>query len=467
VTAQRGRAVRSGVLAGALVLVGSVFLLSAGSLAAAGAAGTSGTSGQSSYPLGHFAVGSISQTFVDTSRSTPAWGSQPAAPSRTLVTTILYPATGSPTGAPVASAPPETSGAPYPLIVFSHGLGASPQDYLPLLKSWASAGYVVAAPRFPLTSSVTPGGPDAGDVVNQPKDVSDVIGGVLADAAAPSGTMAGLVDPQEVGVAGHSNGAVTTLGLIANTCCHDPRVKAAVVMAGTTVGFPTGVYDYNETPPLLLVHGTADQLIPYRSAPIVYDAVPGPKGLLTISGGSHESAAGLVSPSSAHVVRATTDFFDVYLRGDSSALGRMKSDARSATTSLVFDSVAGSRGASVPIPPPPVVHLRASVTPNQNLADGQAVVVRWSGYTAGKVVNILECYKVDIAAAAASNCDFSHAQILHPDPTGSGSLTFHVVTGKIGTGVCGPHVQGCAIVVNNSSSTLASESRVIPITFGG
>jgi predicted esterase len=69
----------------------------------------------------------------------------------------------------------------------------------------------------------------------------------------------------------HSNGAVTTLGLVANTCCSDSAVKAAIVMAGTTEGFPPGHYDFSKTPPMLLVHGTADQLIPYRSAPLVYN----------------------------------------------------------------------------------------------------------------------------------------------------------------------------------------------------
>jgi predicted esterase len=435
-----------------------------GSIVMAGLAGSGAAAASPSFSVGQFEVGTMTQVLIDTSRSTAAWGSQPEMPTRALTTTILYPATKPAPAAPLPSVP-DHGGAPYPLIVFSHGLGASPQDYLPLLKSWASAGYVVAAPLFPLTSSATPGGPDAGDVVNQPKDVSYVIGAVQADSAAPTGTLAGLVDPKEVGVAGHSNGAVTTLGLIANTCCHDPRVKAAVVMAGTTVGFPSGQYDYGHTPPLLLVHGTADELIPYRSAPIVYDDVLGPKGLLTITGGSHESAAGLLSPSSAVVVRTTTDFFDAYLRGDASAVGRMKTDGHSATTSLQFDAVAGSRGSPLPIPPPPVVHLKASVTPSRNLTNGQAVTVHWSGYTAGKVVNVLECYKVDIAGAEASHCDFSHAHILHPDPTGSGSLTFRIVTGKVGTGTCGPHVQGCAIVVNNSSSTLPSESRVLPIEF--
>ncbi len=458
-----------GVVARSLSLAAA--LLSSLVVVLSGVAGSPASAASPSFVPGHFPLGLVMQTFTDTSRGTAAWDGQPASSSRTLVTTILYPATKTTTGSastgPVASAAPDRSGAPYPLIVFSHGLGASPQDYLPLLESWASAGFVVAAPRFPLTSSATPGGPDAGDVVNQPKDVSYVIGGVLSDSAASTGTLAGMIDPDEVGVAGHSNGAVTTLGLIANTCCHDPRVKAAVVMAGTTVGIPSGTYDYKDTPPVLLVHGTADQLIPYRSAPIVYDAIPGPKGLLTIDGGSHQSAAGLVPPSSTHVIKATTDFFDVYLRGNTSALVSMKVDARSRTTSLVFDSVAGSRGSPVPIPAPPVVHLKASVTPDRNLSNGEAVTVRWSGYSAGKVVNVLECYKVNIAAAEASSCDFSNAAILHADPTGSGSLVLHVVTGKVGSGSCGPHVQGCAIVVNNSSSTIPSESRIVPIEFAG
>lgn len=415
--------------------------------------------------MGHFGVGQITRTFVDTSRSTPAWGSQPEKPSRTLVTTILYPTAPSSSTNPVPNAAPDRSGGRYPLIVFAHGLNSAPGVYISLLQRWASAGYVVAAPLFPLTSVFTPGGPDAGDVVNQPKDVSYVIGSMLADSRSPTGTLAGLIDPTEVGVAGHSNGAVTILGLIANSCCHDPRVKAAVAMAGTTVGFPSGKYDFRHTPPLLLVHGTADGAIPYRSAPIIYNKVYGPKGLLTIAGGNHAAAAGLVPSSSNSVVRTTTDFFDIYLRGATSEIARMKKDARSRTTSLHFDGVPGSTGSPIRIPPAPAVHLKASVTPNRNLVNGQAVTVRWSGYTPGQLINVLQCYTSRSAPAGPSSCDFSNAHILKPDPTGSGSLKLQVVTGKVGNGTCGPQSHGCAVVVNNASSTSPSQSRILPIKF--
>ena len=66
---------------------------------------------------GSTSVATTTMTFVDTSRSTPPWDGMPGKPSRTLVTTIWYPARAS--GSVAAS-----GDGPYPLIVFAHGLGA-------------------------------------------------------------------------------------------------------------------------------------------------------------------------------------------------------------------------------------------------------------------------------------------------------------------------------------------------------
>ena len=424
-----------------------------------------GSSSPSPSSASH-AVGVLTDTFVDSSRPTAAWGPNPERPTRTLVTTIWYPATGTPGSSPVQGVAPDRSDGPYPLIVFGHGLGGSPRFYEKLLASWAAAGFVVAAPLFPLSSDETPGGPDGGDVINQPEDMSYVIGAVLRDGAETGGTLSGLVNPNEVGAAGHSNGAITTLGLVANTCCKDPRVKAAVVMAGTTEGFPSGRYEIDKAPPLLLVHGTADDLVPYRSAVIVFNQARGPKGLMIVHGGDHDSAAGLEAPSGASVIRATTDFFDAYLRHDPGALPRLSGDGRRGVTSVDFVAAVGAT-TSLPVPLAPVVHLRASVTPSTGLADGKSVTVRWSGYTAGKVVNVLECSHLDVASADSSGCDFSNAAILHPDPTGHGSLTMRIVTGTVGDGTCDAAHNGCAIVVNDASSTDPSYSRVLPISFAG
>ncbi len=410
-------------------------------------------------------VGTLTETLVDTRRSTEGWGPRPQEPSRTLVTTIFYPAAGSASSrSPGIGAAPDRSNGPYPLIVFAHGLGSDPLQYRKLLSYWAAAGFVVAAPQFPLTNDHTSGGPDAGDVVNQPGDMSFVVTSVLDASAHPNTTLSGLVDPNEVGAAGHSNGAITTLGLIANTCCKDQRVKAAVVMAGDEVPFSDGTYEMAATPPLLLVHGTADQLLPYPLAIGMFNAARGPKGLLTIHGGGHESAAALSASSSSSVLHTTTDFFTAYLRGNDAAMERISGDARKGVTTVRFDSQVGSV-AMIPLPPTPKLHLHASATPTSNLVDGQKVTVRWSGYTPGAVVNILECGPGVVQSNSSSACDFSAAKILTPDPTGHGSVQLQMVTGTVGTGICDAMHPGCLIVVNNASSTAPTASVRVPISF--
>src|SRR5690242_17340592 len=62
---------------------------------------------------------------------------------------------------------PETQG-PQPLVVFAHGFALTPAVYEHLLDAWAHAGYVVAAPVFPLGNADAPGGPTESDLVNQP-----------------------------------------------------------------------------------------------------------------------------------------------------------------------------------------------------------------------------------------------------------------------------------------------------------
>lgn len=425
--------------------------------------GVENMAGAASPVSSKYAVGMATETFVDSHRTTPAWNGSPQLPTRTLVTTILYPAAGPAGGAPVPGATPDKAG-PYPLIVFAHGLGGTPQGYMNVLSAWASAGFVVAAPLFPLSNGNVAGGPDAGDVVNQPQDMSFVINAVLADSRAPSGVLSDLVEADEIGAAGHSNGAVTTLGLVANTCCYDSAVKAAVVMAGTTEGFPPGHYDFSKAPPMLLVHGTADQLIPYRSAPLIYNQARGPKGLLTLVGGSHDAAGGQDPRSAATVIRTTTDFFEAYLTGNRQARSRLNTDGRSPTTKIVLDLTPGSRGPAIAVPALPVVHLRASVSPDHGLANGEAVTVQWSGYTAGKVINILECSHVDISTGSSAGCTFANAGLLHPDPTGKGHFTMHIVTGPVGNGTC-DSTHRCSIAVNNASSLTASNTKVLPISF--
>jgi len=405
-------------------------------------------------------VGVVTETFVDKTRPTAANGDCSKIKSRTLPTTVVYPAVGaagSTTAQPDAT--PDTNGGPYPLIVFAHGFGATAQTYQKLLEYLAGRGYVVAAPTFPLSSDDSPCGAIAGDFVNQPEDESFVIDSVLQQSAAKAGPLAGLVDRTKIGAAGHSNGAVTTYGLVANTKVRDPRVDAAVVMAGTLERYPTGRFDLEHTPPLLLIHGVNDSLIPYEHGVDAFNRLRGPKGLLTLTTGGHGSASG------ADAYAATGDFFDAYLRGDAAAKSRLASDQVANVSTMQFDAQKGST-TTIPTVPRPAQNLKATVTPNKNVTGGQVVTVHWSGYTPGKVVNILQCNATNRELENSSACDYANAKLLQPDPTGEGEAQLTIVEGPVGTGgVCDAKHPGCFVVVNNASSSDPRDSVLVDLAF--
>ena len=403
-------------------------------------------------------VGVMVETFVDHTRSTPAHDGKPALPSRALTTSIWYPAAIRASAAPASNAPPDTGGGPYPLIVFSHGLGTVPRDYESLLSTWAAAGFVVAAPKFPLTSLGTPGGVDTADVYNQPGDVSFVISVMLLASAAGSGPLSGMISPNDVGVAGHSEGAITTLGFF-NTCCRDPRVKAAAAFSGDPEPYPAGHYVFDGQPPMLVVHGTKDGFLPYSQMVSVFNKQKGPKVLLSLIGANHGNWIQPRSKWFTSVARTSTDFFRRYLDGSEQAGARIVHDAQPGVTAVHY---APRPGQSLTVTPPltPRTRRRVYLTPSKNLANGQTVTVRWTGYLPGNVINIVEC-----SAKTETDCDFATARILVPDANGSGSTIVRVVEGQVGAGVCGAPSAPCSIYVNDAGLLSPAATIRIPIAF--
>ena len=112
---------------------------------------------------------------------------------------------------PRSTSPPVPG--PFPLITFSHGWAGHPRKFTQLFEAWAEAGYVVAAPAFPLSNDQAPGGATSDDVTNQPGDISFVIDEVLAASEDAADPLYGAVDPDHIGTAGLSLGGVTTYGL--------------------------------------------------------------------------------------------------------------------------------------------------------------------------------------------------------------------------------------------------------------
>jgi uncharacterized protein len=67
---------------------------------------------------------------------------------------------------------------------------------------------------------------------------------------------------------------------------HWPFVPMSLVLS-TRMNSLAKIKDYHG--PLLMSHGDADEVVPYKQGQALYEAAPGPKRLVTVSGGKHNS----------------------------------------------------------------------------------------------------------------------------------------------------------------------------------
>jgi len=263
--------------------------------------------------VGTYAVGTMSASFVDESRGTPAVRGLPASPTRLVVTDLWYPAEGDASAPPSADAP--SADGPFPLIVFNHGQQGEPAQYAPSFELWASAGYVVAAPRHPLTVRGGPGVRFAEDAEGEIGDIPFVISMV-------TGEFGDLADADRLAVAGHSSGAIASYMVTFDECCRDDRVDALVVNSLAAVAADGEPAEGAGGTPTLFVHGTADQN-PIEGPRAVYAEADEPKFFLTVEGGDH-SMMYRDGPAAPAVAAATLAFFDLVLKGHGDAADRLR-----------------------------------------------------------------------------------------------------------------------------------------------
>ena len=284
-------------------------------------------------PDGPYAVGRRTIELVDTTRSSAADPARdlPEEPQRTLPVLLLYPAEGT---APAETSPiddaPAAEGT-FPLVVFTHGWTANGPAYEGRLREWARAGYVVAAPTYPRSSG---GGGQLGDYVNQPADVSFVLD-ELVDLPADD-PLAGAIDPERLAAAGHSLGAITTLGVSLNSCCADPRLDAAVAISGVRLPFPDGEFDDLSRTPFLAIHGGEDAIVPVTGSDTLFEEADGPAHYLRLPEADH---AAFLFSEGALVDRVVIAFFDRYVREQAGALDPIEAEVE-ASGSGTFTSKA-------------------------------------------------------------------------------------------------------------------------------
>lgn len=219
---------------------------------------------------GPYTVGEAEFTWVDDSRPTPPNGNYPGAPERSLPTTMWY---------------PKDADGKHPFVVYCHGFVSARSGGAYLAKHLASYGYVVVSADFPLTNAGAPGGPNLGDAVHQPADVSFLIDRSLA-LASPEKPFAGEIDRDRIGVFGLSLGAITATLASFHPEWRDPRVAVVIAIAGVGDVFGPDFFAHARIPFLMLA-GTADDMVDYEA-----NAVPVPDrihdgGLVTIAGATH------------------------------------------------------------------------------------------------------------------------------------------------------------------------------------
>jgi len=226
---------------------------------------------------------------VDESRPTVSFG-ELVSDSRALTTWLWFPAT--------------PAGRPWPLVVFAHGYAVGPAPYAAMCEAWAAAGYVVAAPEFPLTDAEVAGDYlDESDIDNQPDDVRFVVDSLLA----PGSPLAGQIDAGRIAVAGHSDGGVTVLAVATEPL---PGLRAVIALSASPV-YGGSV----ASPPLLVIQGDEDDISGYESGAAVYDQGTAPRYLLTLLGGTHLPPFLDGSAYLDTVNKVAVDFLDHYVAG--------------------------------------------------------------------------------------------------------------------------------------------------------
>ena len=270
---------------------------------------------------------------------------------RILDTFVWYPAPADATGAVAfggIEGAPLAPGAPFPLLLFSHGSCSFPGASSFLTTALAARGFVVVAPTHPGNSFAEyPRCADDGAVLdaflNRAGDVEYVLDRVLELSADAGDALAGAIDASRIGMSGWSFGGQTTLQVTAR----DARVRAGLALAPAGVEFAAADLPAIHAP-LMVIGSELDSLAPFaqQSEP-AFAALRAPRYLVELLDTGHFAYADICSPGlepirdfpdcapgtlgqeQAHalVLRFALPFAARYVAGDQSAGAQLAPDA--------------------------------------------------------------------------------------------------------------------------------------------
>jgi len=218
---------------------------------------------------------------------------------RTLRIVAWYPAAPGagpidPQSNAVIDAPLDAGGAPYPVLLFSHGSCGYPRQSIFLTGLLASHGFVVVAPSHPGNTlneypTCGTGAAQLDSYQERPQDVLFALDSMLAENADPMSILFGGLDENRIGMSGHSFGGLTTY-LVTPL---DARIKVAVPMAPAVIGAPVAL-----AVPSLTMLGQIDSVVSNDAIRNAYAAAQSAKYLVEIANAGHYAFSGACFPSS-------------------------------------------------------------------------------------------------------------------------------------------------------------------------